>query len=126
MISTKKRKSDRRKYKRLDFHAKAFLLYCNERISCTITNISCSGAFVDTNRMFELNDPIELVILVTRGKNELSMHIPGKIARIAGKGIGFASPHMSVNQVLQLELILQYNQNNPKALVNEFCKLFVT
>jgi Tfp pilus assembly protein PilZ len=124
MLTAKKRWSERRKFRRLDFQAKAFLVYCNDKAPCTIRNISNTGAFVDTNRMYEKGDEIELLISFTKGTSELSLRIPGKIARIAGMGVGFTSPHMNINQILQLELMLDSNQENPKELVSAFCKFF--
>ena len=126
MLTAKKRWSERRKFRRLDFQAKAFLVYCNDKAPCTIRNISNTGAFVDTNRMYEVDDAVELAISFTRGTAELSVRIPGKIVRIAGGGIGFASPHMNINQILQLELMLECNPESPQALIAEFCKFVVT
>lgn len=126
MIDVKKRWSERRESRRLEFPAKAFIVWCNEKSSCKVINISGTGAFIETNLMYEVNDAVELIITFENSTVNLSVSVPAKVIRIGAKGIGVVSPHIDTNQLLQLELLFDCHGKVAQQLITEFSKFAAT
>jgi hypothetical protein len=123
MTNAKRRWSERRKCRRANCQVAAFIRSDGEKAPCTIVNISDSGAFVESHRILVLGQPVELIISFGEGATELSMTLPGKVARICGNGIGLASPHMDATLLLQLDLMFECDKGDPRQFVTDFCML---
>jgi hypothetical protein len=92
------------------------------RFSGEIRNISDTGIYLETNAPFALNDPVEVTLCFHQGSAKLSVAVPGTVVRIDRKGMGLVSPHLDVYKLMQLELIFDMNKEQPRQLVEEFCK----
>lgn len=111
---------ERRRYRRLDFSAAAFIELGNETICGEVSNISNKGAFLKTDRKFATNDQVHFTIDLLRGSARLSVTMPGTVVRVDRGGVGLTSPHIDIYSMLHLELLLALNRGNPQRLTDEF------
>jgi len=115
---------DKRKYKRIDFHASAVIIQNNETISGEVENLSTRGVYVKTHGSASIvTDGDALVsIRLSDGATTLTVTIPAKIARVAEDGIAFHSPHISIYPILHLEHLFIYHKGKPQQLTMDFCE----
>ena len=118
--------NEKRKFRRLDFHAKAFLEYKTGKISGEIKNISNMGAFLQTSINYSIKDPIDLTICFSQEQSELSVTVPCKVVRIDAEGVGLNSPHLEVSDLFRMELLLDLFNGDTQQLTREFCKFIST
>ena len=112
--------AERRKYRRIEFLAPAFIEHDNRTTFGEIKNVSNQGAFLKTDGKFAVNDQIQLSIYFLEGSATLSVTIPGTVARLADGGVGLSSPHLDVYKLLHLEHLLAFHKGNPQRLTDEF------
>ncbi len=118
----KKKLHERRHHRRLTIDADVFIKREELVFTGKVINISDTGAYVATNGPYSIGDPIELVIHFDHDATRLSITIPGKVARIDGRGIGLSSSHIDANMLQRLELIFDVSKENTKQLIEEFFK----
>ena len=112
--------AERRKYRRIDFEAPAFIEHNNRTTFGEVKNVSNLGAFLKTDGKFAVNDPVQISIYFLEGSATLSVTIPGTVARLADGGVGLSSPHLDVYKLLHLEHLLAFHKGNPQRLTDEF------
>jgi hypothetical protein len=112
--------AERRKYRRIEFQAPAFIEHNNRTTFGEIRNVSNLGAFLKTDGKFSVNDSVQLSIYFLEGSATLSVTIPGTVARLADGGVGLFSPHLDVYKLLHLEHLLAFHKGNPQRLTDEF------
>lgn len=112
--------AERRKYRRIDFLAPAFIEYNDHTTFGEIRNVSNKGAFLKTDGKFAVNDSVQLSIYFLEGSATLSVTIPGTVARLADGGVGLFSPHLDVYKLLHMEHLLAFHKGNPQRLTDEF------
>ena len=122
MANSDTRWHEKRKFRRLDFHAKAFLEFKQEKISGEIKNISDRGVFLQTSINHSINNPIDLTICFSQNQTELSVTVPCRVVRIDAEGIGLNSPRLEVSDLLRMELLLDLFNGDTRQLTREFCK----
>lgn len=122
MVRPSNRKYTKRQSKRIEINAHASIRHEDTMFSGELINVSDMGAYLATNAPYSVNDAIDLIIDFQHGASKLTMTIPGKVARIDGRGIGLISSHIDANMLLRLELVFDINRDNPKLLIEEFCK----
>ena len=112
--------AERRRYRRIEFQAPAFIEYNNRTTFGEIRNVSNMGAFLKTDGKFAVNDPVQLSIYFLEGSATLSVTIPGTVARLVDGGVGLFSPHLDLYKLLHLEHLLAFHKGNPQRLTDEF------
>lgn len=112
--------AERRRYRRIEFQAPAFIEYDNRTTFGEIRNVSNQGAFLKTDGKFAVNDTVQLSIYFLEGSATLSVTVPGTVARLADGGVGLSSPHLDVYKLLHLEHLLAFHKGNPQRLTDEF------
>ncbi len=112
--------AERRKYRRIEFQAPAFIEHNNRTTFGAIRNVSNLGAFLETDGRFAVNDSVQLSIYFLEGSATLSVTIPGTVARLTDGGVGLFSPHLDVYKLLHLEHLLAFHKGNPQRLTDEF------
>lgn len=117
-----KRRSERRKSRRREFRADAFVTHDDDAHSGEIRNISNMGAYLATKSSHAVNDPLELTIYFEHDANNLKVTVPCIVARIDEQGIGLVSSHIDPNTLLHLRLLFTVNKRDPRRLIEKFCK----
>jgi len=112
--------AERRKYRRIEFQAPAFIEHNNRTTFGEIRNVSNMGAFLKTDGKFSVNDSVQLSIYFLEGAATLSVTIPGTVARLADGGVGLFSPHLDVYKLLHMEHLLAFHKGNAQRLTDEF------
>ncbi len=117
-----RKKREKRRAKRMALSARALLRQEGREFSGEIINVSDRGAYLATNAPYAVDDHVDLIIGLEHGPSNLTLTIPGRVARVDGRGIGLESPHIDATMLVRLELVFDVNKNNPKLLIEEFCK----
>ena len=112
--------AERRKFRRIEFQAPAFIEFNSRTTYGEIRNLSNMGAFLRTDGRFCINDPVQLSIYFVEGGATLSVTLPGTVARLADGGIGLHSPHLDVYKLLHMEHLLAFHKGNAQRLTDEF------
>ena len=114
---------EKRKNKRLEITADAVIKrqgHTEISFSGKITNISDTGAYLETNAPIYKGDVLDLTIYFQCGANKLSMSLPCTVSRIDMNGVGVTSPHIDVNMLRRFELIFDTSKYNSEQLIKDF------
>ncbi len=117
-----KKRSERRKFRRLDFHVNASIKHEHWTFSGELLNISNMGAYMATKGRYEVNDLIELTVSFEHEATKLTLTVPCRVARVDSRGVGLLSLRIDANDLLRLRLMFDLYKNNPQQLMEEFCK----
>jgi PilZ domain len=120
--TTGKKRAERRKFRRLDFHVNASIKHEHWTFTGELLNISNMGAYMVTRGRYEVNDLIELTVSFEHDATKLAITVPCKVARVDSRGVGLLSLRIDANDLLQLRLMFDLYKNNPQRLMEEFCK----
>lgn len=113
---------DKRKYRRIDFHAPVVISQDGQTVAGEVENLSNRGLLVKAKGDFRRDDSTLVSIEFSDGKSSLSVTVPGEIARLTDGGVAIHSPHIAIYPILHLEHLFIYHKGKPKQLTEDFCE----
>jgi hypothetical protein len=113
---------ERRKFRRIEFRAPAFIEHDQKVTFGEVENVSNSGAFIRTHGAFSAKDRVLASFYFLEGGTTISVTVPGTIVRTAEGGVGVHSPHIDIYTLMHLEHLLLFNKGDDQRLSVEFCE----
>ncbi|GAB4303867.1 MAG: hypothetical protein Fur0034_20300 [Desulfuromonadia bacterium] len=110
----------RRAFRRLDFHAPAFLLDGTRTVFGEVVNLSNHGMYLRTMAIFTQKSPVEVTVYLNGDAATASITIPATVIRTDAKGAGIYSPSISVVSFLELQTLLTSIHGSDDNLFSEF------
>ena len=113
---------DKRRYRRIEFHASAEITKNGNTVTGEVKNLGNKGILVKAHGEFQPDDTTLVSVNFSDGKTTMSVTMPGKIARLTDDGIAIHSPHINLYPILHLEHLFIFHKDKPKDLTVDFCE----
>jgi Tfp pilus assembly protein PilZ len=110
---------EKRKFSRVPFHAPVFVSSRGRTYLGEVENVSHGGMFVKTYGDFNSGEQVLVSVSFQEGNSQLSVTMPGKVARQTSDGVALHSPHIDTHSLIHFEYMLASN-NKPENLMTDF------
>ncbi|GAM09618.1 pilZ domain protein [Geobacter sp. OR-1] len=111
---------EKRKYSRVPFHAPVFVSSRGKTYAGEVENVCHGGMFVKTYGDFNAGDQVLVSVSFAEGSSQLSVTMPGKVARQTSDGVALHSPHIDTHSLIHLEYLMASNNNQREQLMTDF------
>ncbi len=111
---------DKRKFTRVSFHAPVFISSKGKTYAGEVENVCHGGMFVKAIGDFKSGEQILISVNFHEGDSQLSVTMPGRVARLTNEGVGVHSPHIDTHSLIHFEYLLSSNYNKRERLVEDF------
>lgn len=111
---------EKRKFSRVPFHASASVNSRGKIYAGEVENVCHGGMFVKTYGYFNSGEQVTVSVNFQEGGSQLSVTIPGKVARRTKDGIALNSPHIDTHSLIHFEYLLASNSEKKEQLMTEF------
>lgn len=118
-------KMEKRRFSRVPFHAPVFVTTKGKTYSGELENVCHGGMFVKTYGDFNSGDQVIVSVNFQEGSSQLSVTLPGKVARQTGDGVALHSPHIDTHSLIHFEYLLASN-NQDEQLMTDFIDYVTT
>ena len=113
---------EKRKNKRVPFHAEAMVKNKDIMINGKIDNLSMRGMFLNTDGRLTANDQVEITILLTGSSSQLSIDLTGTVIRQTGTGIAIVFKEMDLDSFIHLRNVVSYNSSDADEIMDEYLR----
>ena len=117
---------DKRKFSRVSFHAPVYVSSKGRTYAGEVENVCHGGMFVKTVGDFTSGEQVLVSVNFLEGSSQLSVTMPGKVARLCSDGIGVHSPHIDTHSLIHFESLLASTSDNRERLVDDFIDYVTT
>ncbi len=113
---------EKRKHKRVPFHAEATVKNKDIMINGKIDNLSMKGMFLNTDGRLTDADQVEITILLTGSSSQLSIDLTGTVIRQTESGIAIAFKEMDLDSFIHLRNVVSYNSTDADEIMDEYLR----
>jgi hypothetical protein len=112
---------EKRKYRRVVFHAVASLQGAQTNCSGTVDNLSMKGMFILTKEHVECGIPLEICVVLSGASSVLSIKATGIALRQTDKGVAIKFQEMDIDSFIYLRNVVAMNSDDADACYEEYC-----
>jgi hypothetical protein len=113
---------EKRKHKRVPFHAEAMVRTKGITINGKIDNLSMKGMFLNTDAKLTDVDQVEINILLTGSSSKLSIDLTGIVIRQTDAGMAIAFKEMDLDSFIHLKNVVSYNSADADEIMDEYLR----
>ena len=111
---------EKRKFSRVPFHAPVYVSSRGKTYAGEVENVCHGGMFVKTYGDFNSGEQILVSVNFQEGSSQLSVTMPGTVARQTSDGIALHSPHIDTHALIHFEYMLATNSDKREQLMTDF------
>jgi hypothetical protein len=111
---------EKRKNKRVPFHAEAMVKNKDIMINGRIDNLSMRGMFLNTDGRLTDDDQVEISISLTGSSSQLSIDLTGRVSRQTDTGIAIVFKEMDLDSFIHLRNVVAYNSADADEIMDEY------
>jgi Tfp pilus assembly protein PilZ len=111
---------EKRKYSRVPFHAPVFVSSRGRTYAGEVENVCHGGMFIKTYGDFSAGEQVLVSVSFIEGSSNLSVTMPGKVARQTSDGVALHSPHIDTHSLIHLEYLMASNNDKRDQLMTDF------
>lgn len=115
---------EKRKYRRVPFHAEAIVKDGKTTITGTVDNLSMKGMLLCNPQAGVTGNVLEIRIVLSGSTSELSIDVKGKAIRQTDKGIAVEFSEMGLDSFTHLRNVIAYNGGDADAIAEEYFRKF--
>jgi hypothetical protein len=113
---------EKRKNKRVPFHAEAMVKNKDIMINGKIVNLSMRGMFLNTDGRLPNDDQVKITILLTGSSSQLSIDLMGRVSRQTDIGIAIVFKEMDLDSFIHLRNVVAYNSTDADEIMDEYLR----
>jgi Tfp pilus assembly protein PilZ len=117
---------DKRSFSRISFHAPVYISSGGKTYAGEIENVCHGGMFVRTIANVADGDHVLVSVNFHEGSSQLSVTMPGEVARQTTDGVGLKSPHIDTHSLIRFEYMLASNVSKREHLMEDFIDYVTT
>ena len=111
---------EKRRFSRVPFHAPVFVSSRGKTYAGEVENVCHGGMFIKTYGDFNSGDQVLVSVNFHEGSSQLSVTMPGTVARQTSDGVALNSPHIDTHSLIHFEYMLSSNCNSQEQLMTDF------
>jgi len=111
---------EKRKFSRVPFHASVYVSSRGKTYAGEVENVSHGGMFIKTYGDFNSGEQVIVSVNFQEGSSQLSVTMPGKVARQTSDGVALYSPHIDTHSLIHFEYLLASNGGKREQLMTDF------
>ncbi|MBT0663891.1 PilZ domain-containing protein [Geobacter pelophilus] len=111
---------EKRKYSRVPFHAPVFVSSRGRTYAGEVENVCHGGMFIKTYGDFSAGEQVLVSVSFIEGSSNLSVTMPGRVARQTSDGVALHSPHIDTHSLIHLEYLMASNNDKRDQLMTDF------
>lgn len=104
--------NERRRANRVDFDAEATLTFRQDSHPVSLDDISIIGARLNSSTSLALPDSSSVTLSITLDDSDVTLTLPAKVKRLAGRDIGIMFDRPSIDDVQHLRRIVMLHQGD--------------
>jgi hypothetical protein len=111
---------EKRRNKRVAFHAEATVKNKDITINGKIDNLSMRGMFLNTDGRLTDDDQVGITILLTGSSSQLTIDLTGRVIRQIDAGMAIVFKEMDLDSFIHLRNVVSYNSTDADEIMDEY------
>jgi hypothetical protein len=116
---------EKRTSTRVPFQVSARIDYKHGSFEAEITNLSTTGAMLQTDELIPLSDVIDITIFLSGASSELAMDVKATVLRHEKDGIAVSFSDVDLDSYIHLRNIVAHNSIDEEKIIRDFENAYI-